>query len=111
MKQENDKVQIGPTWGLRLIASLPMRGHAYELLTEEELKLVKLHSEKAASAYEIVLGNYCVQKTRADSADKEIERLREKTNRLIRGYQSFDFRVNTEDLIKEDQQENEGDDE
>jgi hypothetical protein len=111
MKQENDKVQIGPTWGLRLIASLPMQGHAYELLTEEELKLVKRHSEKAASAYEIVLGNYCVQKTRADSADKEIERLREKTNRLILGFNCRDLFPKSEDLILEDQQENEGDDE
>jgi hypothetical protein len=110
-RNEKDKVQVGPTWGLRLIASLPMQGLSQSLLNEDELRAVKSHSEKAASAYEVVLGNYCVQKTRADSADKEIERLREKTNRLIRGYQSFDFRVNTEDLNKEDQQENEGDDE
>ena len=74
--------QYGPTWGLRLIASLPMQGHAYDLLTEEELKSVKLHSAKAASAYEIALGNYCVQKTRADSADKEIERLTTENRRL-----------------------------
>jgi len=67
--------QYGPTWGLRLIASLPMQGLSQSLLTEAELKAVKSHSEKAASAYEVVLGNYCVQKTRADSADKEIERL------------------------------------
>ena len=67
--------QVGPTWGLRLIASLPMQGHAYDLLTELELKTLKQHSEKAASAYEIVLGNYCVQKRRADASDSEIERL------------------------------------
>jgi hypothetical protein len=59
-----------------------MQGHAYDLLTEEELKSIKLHSAKAASAYEIVLGNYCVQKTRADAAVKEVERLTTETGRL-----------------------------
>ena len=103
--------QYGPTWGLRLIASLPMQGHAYDLLTEEELKSVKHHSEKAASAYEIVLGNYCVQKARADSADKEIERLREKANRLILGFNCRDLFPKAEDLVLEDPQETEGDDE
>ena len=102
--------QVGPTWGLRLIASLPMQGHACNLLTEEELKSVKLHSEKAASAYEIVLGNYCVQKTRADAADKEIERLREKTNRLILGFECRDLFPKPEDLILENPQQAEEDD-
>jgi cell division protein FtsB len=75
MKQQKDSVELGPTWGLRLIESLPMDGFSHDLLTELELKTLKQHSEKAASAYEIVLGNYCVQKRRADASDSEIERL------------------------------------
>jgi hypothetical protein len=75
MKQQKDSVQIGPTWGLLLIESLPMGGYAHDLLTELELKTLKQHSEKSASAYEIVLGNYCFQKLRADASDSEIERL------------------------------------
>jgi hypothetical protein len=103
--------QYGPTWGLRLIASLPMQGLAQSLLTEAELRAVKSHSEKAASAYEVVLGNYCVQKTRADAAVKEIERLREKTNRLVLGFQGRNMLPTPEDLTLEDSQQNEGDDE
>jgi hypothetical protein len=75
MKQQQDSVELGPTWGLRLIESLPMGGYAHDLLTEGELKTIKQNSEKAASAYEIVLANYCLQKIRADASDSEIKRL------------------------------------
>lgn len=75
MTFDEEHVQLGPIWGLRLIRSLTMCGHEYDLLTEAELVSLKPHSEKAASAYEILLANYCVQKVRADISEKEVDRL------------------------------------